>query len=177
MRSLQTCAAAVAFVRFLQCDIGAANGFVVGTKPGQKRPWEFLRFVPQSSKFVTLSNLNPFGGGKASTAVKPGDVVWQPSSKSITTLPFTFAPLDDVVMGGASNSNFDTTTGTWRGTVTDANNGGFIGIRSTPPSLQLDLSQCQGLEWKIQFRSKSGSRGGKRLRFKVIVRDSTEFND
>ena len=73
-------------------------------------------------------------------------------------------------MGGASSSNIDNNTGMWKGTVTDANNGGFVGIRSTPfkNGLALDLSDCNGVELRLRLG------GGKR--FKFVVRDSTEFN-
>ena len=76
-------------------------------------------------------------------------------------------------MGGASKSNFDAVTGQWRGQVTDANNGGFIGIRSTP-FVEWDMSNCQGIEI-ITSRSSSGG-GVNNLRLKLVVRDSTEFN-
>jgi hypothetical protein len=73
-------------------------------------------------------------------------------------------------MGGASSSTVDNDTGTWTGTVTDANNGGFVGIRSTPfqNGLSLDMSGCQGVELRL--------RKGDGQRFKFIVRDSTDFN-
>lgn len=74
-------------------------------------------------------------------------------------------------MGGASSSNIDNNTGIWTGKVTDANNGGFVGVRSTPfqgGSLSLDMSECEGIE--IRFRQGNGKR------FKFVVRDSTDFN-
>lgn len=71
-------------------------------------------------------------------------------------------------MGGASSSTFDNVSGTWTGQVTDANNGGFIGIRSFP-ACQWDMSACQGIEFKLR-----GGKLGKR--FKVVIRDSTDFN-
>ena len=55
---------------------------------------------------------------------------------------FTFAPLDDVVMGGVSSSTFSSATGKWTGIVSESNSGGFIGIRSTPFSNTLDMSEC-----------------------------------
>jgi hypothetical protein len=92
-------------------------------KPSEKQKWELGRFVKQSSKFVTM----PFASTPTRT-ILPGDVIWQPSANG----DFTLAPLDDVVMGGVSSSDFDNASGKWVGRVTDANNGGFIGIRSTP---------------------------------------------
>ncbi|KAL7524626.1 hypothetical protein ACHAXR_000653, partial [Thalassiosira sp. AJA248-18] len=98
--------------------------------------------------------------------VSPGEILWTPSS---TENFFSFAPLDDVVMGGASSSSVDNNTGMWTGTVTDANNGGFVGIRSTPfQNVSLDMTGCKGVELRL--------RKGDGKRFKFVVRDSTEFN-
>lgn len=131
----------------------------------ERKSWDVIRFLQQSSRFTSF----PFIGKKLSVPcdVDVGDILWtatDPKSKS-----FTMAPLDDVVMGGVSSSKFDANTGTWTGSVTDANNGGFIGIRSTP-SFEWNMERCVGLEWKIRSFEKSVKR------FKFVVRDSTEFN-
>mmetsp|Transcript_10867 Transcript_10867/g.16712 ORF Transcript_10867/g.16712 Transcript_10867/m.16712 type:complete len:261 (+) Transcript_10867:123-905(+) len=123
----------------------------------KRRPWEIGRFALQSSKFVTL----PFSRIDKKV-VRPNDVLWEYDDRN-----FEFGPLDDVVMGGASSSTFDNVSGRWRGTVTDANNGGFIGIRSHP-AFQYDMSACKGVEIKV--------RGGEGKRFKFVLRDSTDFN-
>lgn len=123
----------------------------------ERRPWEIGRFARQSSKFVTL----PFSRIDKKV-VRPNDVLWEYDDRN-----FEFGPLDDVVMGGASSSTFDNVSGRWRGTVTDANNGGFIGIRSYP-AFQYDMSACKGVEIKV--------RGGEGKRFKFVLRDSTDFN-
>ena len=96
-----------------------------------------------------------------------GETLWAPSSAQNF---FSFAPLDDVVMGGASSSTIDNNTGVWSGKVTDANNGGFVGIRSTPfrNEMSLDMRDCRGIELKVRL--------GNGRRFKFVVRDSTEFN-
>ena len=97
-----------------------------------------------------------------------GETLWSPSSPTVNF--FKFAPLDDVVMGGASSSTIDNNTGMWTGTVTDANNGGFVGIRSIPfqNDLSFDLSDCEGIELRLRL--------GEGRRFKFVVRDSKEFN-
>lgn len=100
--------------------------------------------------------------------MQAGETIWAAGNSNYF---FEFAPLDDVVMGGASSSNFDNNSGMWSGTVTQANGGGFVGVRSTPfqgGSLSLDMSTCKGIE--IQFRRGNGRR------FKFVLRDSTEFN-
>lgn len=96
-----------------------------------------------------------------------GETLWAPSSAQNFC---SFAPLDDVVMGGASSSTIDNNTGIWKGKVTDANNGGFVGIRSTPfqNGLSLDMSDCKGIEVKVQM--------GNGKRFKFVLRDTKEFN-
>merc|ERR1712071_257573 len=137
------------------------------TDPKPERvPWDGLRFLKQTSQFITMPNpLARFDASKQPVLVNPGDVIWEPNSASN---PFAWAPLDDVVMGGASQSGFNAATGIWKGTVTSANNGGFVGIRTTPFSPPLDLRNCQGIELRIQ--------NGNGKRYKAIVRDSTDFN-
>lgn len=136
----------------------------------QRKPWDILRFLRQSSRFMTIMpGSNP---QKSSGTMKPGTVLWQAGNNN----PFTFGPLDDVVMGGASASTFDQATGKWKGVVTDANNGGFVGIRSTP-TLDYDLAPCQGIEWTIRvIQPTTATSMKKSLRLKIVVRDSTEFN-
>ena len=75
-------------------------------------------------------------------------------------------------MGGRSISSFSK-GGKWKGTVTDANNGGFIGIRSVPNSKTYDCTACKGFQVKVRLVR---SPENKRLRFKFATRDSTDFN-
>lgn len=106
--------------------------------------------------------------------VQPGDVIWSAGNDdgggdaAIIGPKMTWAPLDDVVMGGVSSSEFDNTTGMWGGTVSSTNNGGFVGIRTTPFDPPLDMTGCKGIELRL--------RGGDAKRFKAVVRDSTDFN-
>ena len=130
-------------------------------QPPGRQPWELGRFIQQSSKFVSINPL----ATPTKQKVQPGDLLWEPSSSS----GIRFGPLDDVVMGGVSSSTFDNNSGKWTGTVTDANNGGFVGVRSFP-TVQWDMKDCRGIQFKIKQNS-----SGKR-RYKVSIRDSTDFN-
>lgn len=145
------------------------EGDAPSSSSNERRPWDLFRFVSQSSKFVSPPSLPFLGGGRNGERrkIQPGETLWSPS---LSQNFFSFAPLDDVVMGGASSSTVDNNMGMWTGTVTDANNGGFVGIRSTPfrNGLALDTSNCQGIELRL--------RKGDGRRFKFVVRDSTEFN-
>jgi outer membrane lipoprotein SlyB len=140
---------------------------VAGFAAESSRPWDVFRFVQQSSQFVNV----PFVPRRATDqrTVRPGDVLWRAGANGDNV--FTMGPLDDVVMGGRSSSTFDGATGTWSGSVTDASNGGFVGIRSTP-GFEWDMSKCKGLEWKVRLLEPSSQQ----RRFKFVVRDSSEFN-
>ena len=135
-----------------------------GDSRGGREPWNFFRFVQQSSQFIRPPPLFPFSSLSRDSQKRyfPGDSLNE----------ILFAPLDDVVMGGASASTYDSRSRLWKGYVTDVNNGGFLGIRSKPFAQTLDLSQCQGVVFKLRLREPSRSK----LRFKVGVRDSTDFN-
>lgn len=125
----------------------------------ERQAWNPFRFIAQSSKFIPI----PFSENTEKT-VQPGDLLWIPSSSSNS---LKFGPLDDVVMGGVSSSSFDDSTGIWDGTVTDANNGGFIGIRSYP-NVSCNISRCRGLQ--IKFKSPYD------CRIKIGLRDTKDFN-
>jgi hypothetical protein len=142
------------------------------SSPQERQPWDVFRFLRQSSRFV---NILPTTNQKA-IVVQPGDVLWKPSSTgkrgntSNNKFIDGFAPLDDVVMGGVSSSQFDVVTGKWTGQVTDANNGGFVGIRSIPSTMKLDMSKCNGIEFSV-YSTKQ-----KQKVVKVAFRDSPDFN-
>ena len=131
-----------------------------------RQPWDALRFIRQSSRFIRPPN--PFRAAGAAQVVKPGDVIWSAGDDTAVGPKMSWAPLDDVVMGGASSSEFDNNTGMWGGTVSSSNSGGFVGIRTTPFDPPLDMTGCRGIEFKL--------RGGDGKRFKAVVRDSAEFN-
>jgi hypothetical protein len=130
--------------------------------------WDGLRFLQQSSKFVAVPSWLSGSGGKNDVVpLSPGDVLWTAADTKQNS--FTMAPLDDVVMGGASMGTFDTVTGTWSATVTDANNGGFVGLRSTP-IVRYDATKCRGLSWQVRLEGKVARP------VKFVLRDSIDFN-
>ena len=141
------------------CIQGLAHRYTGTPLLAERQSWNPFRFITQSSKFITL----PFSQRNDIT-VQPGDVLWVPS---ISSNSVNFGPLDDVVMGGVSSSSFDGVTGIWDGTVTDANNGGFIGIRSYP-GVRWNMSSCRGLQ--IKFKSQYDNR------IKIGLRDTIDFN-
>lgn len=123
----------------------------------ERRPWEFGRFVRTASFFQTLpSFLRP---GSKTRTLQPGTVIFDGTNP----LDLSFGPLDDVVMGGASESGLVGTC--WEGSVTTANNGGFAGVRSR--AISLDLSACRGIRLRVKADGK---------RYKFIIRDDEDWN-
>ena len=125
------------------------------TPADERVPWDWRRFLTQSKEFVSLPS---FAAPKAARVLRPGD--------SLGALDLF--PLDDVVMGGASASTFDNERRRWSGEVTTRNSGGFVGVRSRTLSPPLDASRASGLSLTV--------RSGAALRYKVVLRDSTDFN-
>lgn len=88
----------------------------------------------------------------------------------------SWGALDDVVMGGVSESTFQIDpngsenggpTGVFKGLVSSANNGGFTSIRTKNFSEPEDLSAYDGLEFRLK---------GDGRRYKVIVRTSADWD-
>jgi len=147
--------------------LNAANDEQSETK---RRPWDVGRFARTAVFFDAVPNplkrvAQALGGTpSASTpALAPGTVIWKPGNNPYGIL---WGPLDDVVMGGSSQSDFSAESGTWRGDVITAG-GGFAGLRTKLFEPPLDLSQCRGLRLKLH--------GGDGNRFKFIVRDDTDW--
>ncbi|OIW19250.1 hypothetical protein TanjilG_20375 [Lupinus angustifolius] len=88
----------------------------------------------------------------------------------------SWGSLDDVVMGGVSESTFQIDpsggekggpTGVFKGVVSTSNNGGFTSIRTKNFSEAEDLSAYDGLEFRLK---------GDGHRYKLIVRTSRDWD-
>lgn len=121
-----------------------------------------LNLTSEAAFFGALPNpLNVFSPDPGSTEIKAGEILWSAENpKSLV-----WGPLDDVVMGGASQSFLKGTT--WKGTIVTAG-GGFAGIRTQPIKPAFDLTSCTGLKVRVK--------GGDGQRFKLIIRDSYDWN-
>lgn len=85
------------------------------------------------------------------------------------TLSTQWQSIDDVVMGGVSQSKSQIIFShlLFTGQVSTANSGGFASIRSTPFNPPLDLSQYQGIVLKLQGDGK---------RYKFIARCENQWD-
>lgn len=77
--------------------------------------------------------------------------------------------VDDVVMGGVSDSQLQLGTGAalFSGTVSTANNGGFVSVRTRNFETPLDLTGYQGLELRLR---------GDGQRYKFIARSQAQWD-
>ena len=91
-----------------------------------------------------------------------------------------WASLDDVVMGGVSESKLDVNlengNARFRGFVSEANNGGFASVRSRNAEPPIDLSQSSGIEIVIGAKAGGGDASELPLRFKLLVRSDTYWD-
>lgn len=131
-----------------------------------KKTWELGRFIRTASFYNAFRIKIPFLSTKSgSKKISRGDTLYSDKMKE-----FTWGPLDDVVMGGASKSNLEfggEFNGEWKGFVTTANNGGFVGIRTKLLSPSLDMSSCDGVIIRVK---------GDGQRYKFIMRDDENWN-
>lgn len=111
---------------------------------------------------------------KGSVGFRCGKLIYGYEGNSSKEL--AWGALDDVVMGGVSESSFqvDPTggenggpTGLFKGVVSTTNNGGFTSIRTRNFPVPEDLSAYDGLELRLE---------GDGRRYKLIVRTSSDWD-
>ncbi|XVF25611.1 hypothetical protein REPUB_Repub13aG0226900 [Reevesia pubescens] len=127
---------------------------------------------PEMVEYIGMKNL--INAVKESVGLRSGKLLFGFQDQSSKEL--IWGSLDDVVMGGISESMFqiDRTggesgkpTGIFKGIVSTANNGGFTSIRTRNFSTPEDLSAYDGLELRLR---------GDGRRYKLIVRTSTDWD-
>ncbi|WCJ27243.1 NAD(P)-binding Rossmann-fold superfamily protein [Euphorbia peplus] len=127
---------------------------------------------PELVEFIGMKNI--INAVKESVGQRNGKLLFGCQDNSFKDLPW--GALDDVVMGGVSQSNFEINTtggenggpaGIFKGNVSTANNGGFTSIRTRNFSQPEDLSAYDGLELRLK---------GDGRRYKLIVRTSSDWD-
>ncbi|KAE8728751.1 ras-related protein RABA1c-like [Hibiscus syriacus] len=127
---------------------------------------------PEMVEYIGMKNL--INAVRESVGLRTGKLLFGFEDRISKELDW--GALDDVVMGGVSESTFriDRTggengkpTGLFKGIVSTANNGGFSSIRTKNFSSPVDLSAYDGLELRLK---------GDGCRYKLIVRTSTDWD-
>lgn len=127
--------------------------------------------TPETVEFGGMKNL--LSVVNSSIGLSAGHLVLDPSNSETIK---RWGALDDVVMGGVSESSMVIEVGqsekggpgaVFRGLVTTANNGGFASVRTKNFEPCLDLGAYEGLELRVK---------GNGLRYKCIVRTDTAWD-
>lgn len=127
---------------------------------------------PEMVEYIGMRNL--INAVKKGVGLRNGKVLFGLEDDKFKELPW--GALDDVVMGGVSESTFvmdskggenGGPTGAFRGVVSTANNGGFTSIRTKNFTVAEDLSAYDGLELRLK---------GDGRRYKLIVRLSRDWD-
>lgn len=127
---------------------------------------------PEMVEYVGMRNL--INAVRKGVGLRNGKVLFGLEDDKFKELPW--GALDDVVMGGVSESTFvmdskggenGGPTGAFRGVVSTANNGGFTSIRTKNFTVAEDLSAYDGLELRLK---------GDGRRYKLIVRLSRDWD-
>ncbi|KAL6206738.1 hypothetical protein ACLB2K_023985 [Fragaria x ananassa] len=127
---------------------------------------------PEKVEYIGMKNL--INALKRSVGLQNGKLLFGYEGNNCREL--AWGALDDVVMGGVSESTFlidpngsedGGPTGLFKGVVSTANNGGFTSIRTKNLSTPEDLSAYDGLELRLK---------GDGRRYKLIVRTSGDWD-
>ncbi|XP_004504281.1 protein HIGH CHLOROPHYLL FLUORESCENCE PHENOTYPE 173, chloroplastic isoform X2 [Cicer arietinum] len=127
---------------------------------------------PEKVEYVGMRNL--IKAVKKNLGLRRGKLLFGFEGDSYRQL--SWGALDDVVMGGVSESTFQIdpngsenggAAGVFKGVVSTANNGGFTSIRTKNFSEPEDLSAYDGLEFRLK---------GDGRRYKVIIRTSLDWD-
>uniref|UniRef100_A0ACD5Z8C4 Uncharacterized protein n=1 Tax=Avena sativa TaxID=4498 RepID=A0ACD5Z8C4_AVESA len=127
---------------------------------------------PEMVEYLGMQNL--INAVKNSVGLSDGKLLF--GFKGNLSGKFVWGALDDVVMGGVSESAFQIqptgsetgeATGLFKGTVSTSNNGGFTSIRTKNFTVPEDLSAYDGVELRLK---------GDGRRYKLIIRTSYEWD-
>ncbi|KAL4448009.1 hypothetical protein ABPG75_005228 [Micractinium tetrahymenae] len=127
--------------------------------------------TPESVELNGMRNLLAAVGGQL--AGQGGQLLFSPDGRGAVQ---DWGSLDDVVMGGISESGFVVRQGVgedggpcgvFAGSVTTANNGGFASVRTRNLDPPLDLSGYEGIELRVKGDGK---------RYKLIIRDGAGWD-
>ncbi|CAN6272060.1 unnamed protein product [Urochloa humidicola] len=127
---------------------------------------------PEMVEYIGMQNL--LNAIKNSVGLSEGKLLF--GLKGNLSGKIVWGALDDVVMGGVSESAFQVLptgsetggpTGLFKGTVSTSNNGGFTSIRTKNFTVPEDLSAYDGIELRVK---------GDGRRYKLIIRTSYEWD-
>ncbi|KYC35549.1 NADH:ubiquinone oxidoreductase [Scytonema hofmannii PCC 7110] len=147
---------------------------VEGDSPERAKYYQGVKFYQPEIVGDTPENVEYQGVKNLVEAVtkylpKAGERVLFDFTNPSTELKETWGAVDDVVMGGVSQSNIQLVEGTslFSGSVSTANSGGFASVRTKNFTPGFDLSGCEGIELRLR---------GDGNRYKFLLRTETQWD-
>ncbi|EXC10939.1 hypothetical protein L484_004838 [Morus notabilis] len=143
-----------------------------GDTPDRAKYSQIKGDPPEKVEYIGMKNL--LNAVKKSVGLRNGTLIFGFEDGNFKEL--AWGALDDVVMGGVSESTFqiDQTggengrpTGIFKGVVSTTNNGGFTSIRTKNFTVPEDLSAYDGLELRLK---------GDGRRYKFMIRTSSDWD-
>ncbi|HEY9866673.1 MAG TPA: CIA30 family protein [Candidatus Obscuribacterales bacterium] len=149
------------------CCSGTKVQPVEGDTPNREKYYQGIKFympevvdVPELVEYKGIQNLIY---AASSTLKKAGDKIIFDFTKPTEEIKEIWGALDDIVMGGISESSLKIISdgGLFTGYVSTANSGGFVSVRTRNFEPALNLSDYQGIELRVKGDGK---------RYKFIIR-------
>jgi len=148
------------------CCTGTRVQPVEGDTPNREKYYQGIKFylpevvdIPEMVEYEGIKNLVQV----AKQSLRQGEKVLFDFSKPTEDIKETWGAVDDVVMGGVSESGIRllNNKAIFSGVVSTENNGGFASVRTRNFNPPLDLSGCEGIELRV---------AGDGKRYKFITR-------
>jgi uncharacterized protein YbjT (DUF2867 family) len=156
--------------------IGTRVQPVEGDTPTREKYYQGIKFytpevldVPEQVEYRGIQNLVDATRCQLATRGTPDQQVIFDFSQPTDNLKEIWGALDDIVMGGVSESNVCLVNGTalFSGNVSTSNSGGFVSIRTRNFEPPLDLSAYQGIDIRVK---------GDGNRYKFILRTDPKWD-
>jgi len=155
------------------CCTGTKVQPVEGDTPTREKYYQGIKFympeVVDVPEIVEYKGLNNLVKAVRSQLMKAGEKTIFDFTKPSQDLKETWGALDDIVMGGVSESSIRLTDNTalFTGNVSTANSGGFASVRTRNFDPPIDLTGFSGIQLRVK---------GDGQRYKFIIRSEAKWD-
>ena len=155
------------------CCTGTKVQPVEGDTPTREKYYQGIKFympeVVDVPEIVEYKGLNNLVKAVRNQLVKAGEKIIFDFTKPTQDLKETWGALDDIVMGGVSESSIRLTddAALFTGNVSTANSGGFASVRTRNFDTPIDLTGFSGIQLRVKGDGK---------RYKLIARSEAKWD-
>lgn len=161
-------------VRAVICCTGTRVQPVEGDTPSREKYYQGVKFylpeVVETPEYIEYRGIeNLVNAAKPYLSRRQNEKTIFDFTRPIPHFESLWGAVDDVVMGGVSNSDIHQIPGAavFSGKVSTANSGGFASVRTQVLETPLDLSQYQGIQLRLK---------GDGNRYKFILRSDNRWD-